>query len=611
MKKIICSLAFALTMGGLAHAQKGGDVKVAIDLTTIKDDKVMVTVTPAAIKEKTVTYYIPKTVPGTYSDDDYGQFIEGVKAYDKKGKELTVTKGDVNSWKIDGANKLAKLTYLVNDTYDNESERKEKIFSPSGSNIAAGTNIMLNTHAFVGYFSGMTETPYDVTISHPAMLTGFTSMVDLDKSDTADQFKTSRYLELTEYPIMYTKPDFTTFNAEGMDITIAVYSPNGKVTAKDITPMMEKTMRAQKKFLGAINSNKKYTVLVYLSDMTETDASGFGALEHPTCTTVVMPETMGVEALAEQLKDIVSHEFFHIVTPLSVHSKEIQFFDFNAPKMSEHLWMYEGVTEYFANLFQVNQGLIDEDAFFIRMAEKIANAGEFDDTMPFTVMSKGVLAEPYKKEYRNVYEKGALIAMCVDIIIREESKGQKGILTLMRDLTKAYGNNKPFDDAELFGKITELTYPEVGEFLKTYVAGPTPIPYAEYFAKVGVTPSATSKPGNPFLKGMREPLVGIDQTKAIFVRPDIEPNVFFTTLGIQKGDVLLAFNEKEYNLDNINDFITTSLSWKDGDAISVKIKRDGKEQVVKGKIKLPTEDVEGWKATDASKAALREAWLKG
>lgn len=611
MKKIICTLAFALTMGGLAHAQKGGDIKVAIDLNNIKDDKVMVTVTPTPIKEKSITYYIPKTVPGTYSDDDYGQFIEDVKAYDKKGKELTVTKGDVNSWKIENANKLAKLTYLVNDTYDNESGKEEAIFSPSGTNILAGENIVLNTHAFVGYFTGKSETPYDVTVTHPATLWGATSLVDLNNSDTTDQFKTARYLELTEYPIMYSKPDYTTFNAEGMDITIAVYSPNGKVKAKDITPMMEKTMRAQKKFLGAINANKKYTVLVYLSAMTETDATGFGALEHPTCTTVVMPETMGVEDLAEQLKDIVSHEFFHIVTPLSVHSKEIQYFDFNAPKMSEHLWMYEGVTEYFANLFQVNQGLIDQDAFFTRMAEKIDHAGSFNDTMPFTVMSKNVLAAPYKDQYRNVYEKGALIAMCVDIIIREQSKGEKGILTLMRDLSKTYGNNKPFDDAELFAKITELTYPQVGDFLSKYVAGDTPIPYAEYFAKMGVTAASTSKPGNPILKGMKEPLVGIDQSKAIFVRPDIEPNVFFSTLGMKKGDIILAIDGKDYNYDNINDFVMASIGWKEGNDISIKIKRDGKEQVVKGKIKLPTESVEGWSATDASKATLREAWLKG
>jgi predicted metalloprotease with PDZ domain len=39
--------------------------------------------------------------------------------------------------------------------------------------------------------------------------------------------------------------------------------------------------------------------------------------------------------------------------------------------MSEHLWMYEGVTEYFANLFQINQGLITEDEFYIRISERL------------------------------------------------------------------------------------------------------------------------------------------------------------------------------------------------------------------------------------------------
>lgn len=612
MNKFICTLAFALTIGGLAHAQKGSEIKVNIDLNNIKDDKVLVTVTPDAVKTDNITYYIPKTVPGTYSDDNYGQFIEGLKAFDAKGKELTVTKGDENSWKIAGAKKLAKITYLVNDTYDNEAGKGEDkaIFSPSGTNILAGKNIMLNTHAFIGYFEGKSETPYDVVINHPAELWGATSMVDANASDTVDQFKAERYLQLTEHPVMYSKPDYTTFSTDGMDITIAVYSPSGKVTAKDITPMMEKTMRAQKKFLGTINANKKYAVLIYLSDLSETDAQGFGALEHPTCTTVVMPESMEIDELAEQLKDIVSHEFFHIVTPLSVHSKEIQYFDFNAPKMSEHLWMYEGVTEYFANLFQINQGLITEDEFYGRMAEKIAHAKQFDDTMPFTVMSKNVLNAPYKDQYRNVYEKGALIAMCVDIIIREQSSGKKGILNLMHQLSTEYGNNKPFNDDELFAKITSLTYPQVGEFLKTYVAGDKPIVYDQFFAKMGVTPAKTSKPGNPFLKGMQEPLVGVNPSKEIFVRPDIEPNVFFTTLGMKKGDVITAIDGKDYNYDNIYDLITTSMAWKDGADVSIKIKRDGKEQVVKGKIKLPTEDLEGYKSTDASKANLRNTWLK-
>jgi hypothetical protein len=56
--------------------------------------------------------------------------------------------------------------------------------------------------------------------------------------------------------------------------------------------------------------------------------------------------------------------------------------------------------------------------------------------------------------------------------------------------------------------------------------------------------------------------------------------------------------------------ITESDNWKENDAITVKIKRDGKEQIIKGKVKFPYEDKEGLKATDATKTALKEAWLK-
>ncbi len=45
--------------------------------------------------------------------------------------------------------------------------------------------------------------------------------------------------------------------------------------------------------------------------------------------------------------------------------------------------------------------------------------------------------------------------------------------------------------------------------------------------------------------------------------------------------------------------ITGSQSWKDGDPITVKIKRDGKEQTLKGKVKLTFVDAEGLQAIDA------------
>jgi len=618
MKKILFAFAFATvlwsckTTSSITATSAKEEVQVNINLTKINNDRVMVTLKSPKIKTDEITYHIPKTVPGTYSEDNFGKYIDDLKAFDKKGNLLVVKKTNENSWSISNAKTLDKITYLVNDTYDIEKGKgfgSEDVFSPSGSNIDADKNVMLNTHCFVGYFTDYMSVPYQLTIVHSAGLWGATSMTDQDATTTNDLFVTSRYAELVENPIMYSKPDYTSFVVDGMEIQIAVYSPTGKVTAESITPEMKTMMTAQKHFLGSINTTKKYSVLLYLSTM-KNDARGFGALEHPTATTVVLPEMMSKEELAKSMKDVVSHEFFHIVTPLTIHSQEIQNFDYNTPKMSEHLWMYEGVTEYFANLFQINQGLIDENEFYTRIAEKIQKANAMNDTMPFTMMSKNVLVEPYKSQYLNVYEKGALIGMCLDIIIRENSNGKKGILDLMQKLSSEYGVSKAFNDEELFAKITQLTYPEVGEFLKTYVSGPTPIPYDMYLAKVGVTKSNIKSPTNVFLKG-QIPYISVNHsTKEINIIPNIELNEFYNSLGIKGGDILMAINDKTYSLENIYDMISDSEKWIENDPISVKIKRDGKEQIIKGQVKLPYEEKESFQAIDKTKKSLREAWLK-
>ncbi|WP_310554533.1 peptidase M61 [Flavobacterium sp.] len=611
MKKIvyalvILTLLWSCKSGQMANNQKA--IEVLINLNDTKNDKVAVTVLVPPSMENNVFFNIPKTVPGTYSIDNYGKYIESLKAYDSLGNEIQIIKIDDSTWKIFEAKKLYKVTYLVNDTYDIESQHK--VFSPAGTNISPN-NYMLNLHGFVGFFSHTNETPYTVTITHSETLFGSTSMTDTNKSNRVDVYKMSRYAELIDHPIMYTKPDYTTFTVDGMEILISVYSPNGNYKATDISTEMEKMMRAQKKFLGKINSTKKYAVLLYLSDLKKPDAKGFGALEHPTSTTVVMPEMMPKEQMVEALIDVVSHEFFHIVTPLTVHSNEIHYFDFNAPKMSKHLWMYEGITEYFANLFQVNQGLITEEDFYKRLSSKIINASAMNDKMPFTKMSENVLIEPYKSQYLNVYEKGALIGMCIDIIIREKSNGKKGVLDLMQKLSNKFGAKKPFNDDELFDIVTAMTYPEVKFFLETYVSGSNSIPYDDYFAKVGVSRIASSKTGNVFLKGQK-PYIDVDQsTKEIKVIPNEELPEFYSSLGIQNGDVITSVNNKKYNLDNIYELLSESQNWKQNDKITLKIKRDNKVTELKGKVVLPKELSDTFEVTDQSKKNLKESWLKG
>lgn len=590
-------------------------VVTTLDLVNVVDDRVKVSVDPGAFTTDMVTFFIPKTVPGTYSEDNYGKYIQNFKAYDYKGKELSFSKTDDNTWNIASGQNLDKVTYEVNDTYDTEGEVEDAVFSPAGTNILKGENFMLNLHGFIGYFDGLKEVPYEIAITAPSNLSSTTSLTKKSGVNGVDTFMANRYFEVIDNPILYAKATAESFEINGITVNLVLYSPNKVYKASDLKDKMQSMMGAQKSFLGEVNSTKQYNILLYLSTLGEDDASGFGALEHHTSTVVVLPEQMPLDRLEQAMVDVVSHEFFHIVTPLSVHSKEIQYFDFNDPKMSEHLWMYEGTTEYFANLFQIQQGLIDDADFYKRIMDKINNAKSYDDNMSFTVMSKNILEAPYKENYANVYEKGTLINLALDITLRDLSNGEKGVLWLLKELSKKYGDQVPFEDGELLGEITAMTYPEVGKFFEEHVVGDAPIDYTTYLSKVGLTMTEVEQESGYFLNG-DVPYIDVDESNgnAIFIREGIALNSFFNDLGANGGDVIKSIDGVDISLETIRPIIGASFGWSADKEIQMVVVRDGKEFSLSGMVGTPTvklETIVPMENASAEQVALRNVWMKG
>ena len=623
MKKLIIlyvllALLYSCGTSKSVLSEENTVIETTIDLVNVANDRVNVTINPGSFSKNNISFFIPKTVPGTYSEDNYGKYIEDLKAYDYKGNELLVTSIGANEWNISDATKLDKISYYVTDTYDTESELNDPVFSPAGTNILKDKNFVLNLHGFVGYFEGLKEVPYELIISSPSNLVPTTSLnkkPEVAESMT-DTFVASRYFEVVDNPILYAKENTASFVINDITINLSVYSPNDRYAATDLKESMERMMRAQKAFLGEIDGTKEYNILLYLSTLDQNDASGFGALEHHTSTVVVLPEQMPLEALETAMIDVVSHEFFHIVTPLNVHSKEIQFFDFNDPKMSQHLWMYEGTTEYFANLFQIQQGLIDEADFFTRIVDKINNSKSYDDEMSFTTMSSNILQNPYKGNYANVYEKGTLLNMSLDIRLRDLSNGEKGVLWLMKELSKKYDDDTPFEDDEIIDEIVAMTYPEIRSFFELYVQGNTPLDYDEILASVGLRTTDSQERSGYFLNG-EVPFIDIDPSNsdAIFIRNGIELNTFFTNLGAQGGDTIRSIDGMPISLESIRPIIGQSFGWTSDREITMVVTRGDEELTLQGKVGTPMLKVTTIVPIDSlentPQSKLRKAWLKG
>lgn len=597
-------------------------IEAFIDLTNVTDDKVPVIINPGRITQDNVTFRLPKVVQGTYTVSNFGNYIDGLKAFDYNGVEIPVTKLDDNSWTVNNATQLDKLTYWVNDTFDQEivGGIGQKVpFSPAGTNIEAD-NFVLNLHGFVGYFDSLKNNQYKLDVTAPATFVRASALQETavksgpDGTTITTSYFAPRYFDVTDNPMMYGKLDVEEFMVGDVKIVLNVYSPNKIHAASSIKDAMYKMMKAQKEYLGDINTTSRYDIYLFLSTMEEGSPKGFGALEHHTSTVVVFPEDTPIEALTKSMTDVVSHEFFHIVSPLSIHSEDVHYFDYNNPSFSKHLWMYEGVTEYFANLFQINKELITDDEFFERMINKIKMASVMNDAMSFTVMSENVLNEPYSRNYLNVYQKGALIGMCLDILIREESNGNRGILSVMKELSLKYGKNKPFEDDKLIDEITVMTYPSIGDFFEDHVIGTTPIDYDKFFEKVGLT-IVKSKVKTNYIQNDGGFIFAPNmETGTIAFTEMVKNNSFWNDQGAKAGDDIVEVNGVKLTFQNAQQVFTEMYMWQPGKNINVKLNRSGEAVVIKAEttqsytngLKLGISDTATEKQTE-----LRNAWLKG
>lgn len=626
LRALVLVLIF-VTLQGCASlgliSKKNNVIDTYIDLNEIENDQLQVSLDPGPFPEGEVIFHMPSVIPGTYRFTDFGRFISNFKAFDKNNQLLDVVREGKNTWKIANGKQLDRISYLVDDTFDSDDGRN--IYPMGGTKIEKDKVFLLNLHGFVGYFEGGKEWSYRVTINSPADLVPFSSMKTLSHTATKDVFLAKRYFNIIDDPIMYSQDDSISFQLEDIDVNLAVYSPRAVHKAADFKETLEKMMRAQKRFLGPANNTKRYDILLMLMNSEELEHFGGiqGALEHHTSTTVVFFEDNTKELLKKYLTDVVSHEFFHTLTPLNVHSEQIHYFNYKEGVMSKHLWMYEGTTEYFANLFQVQQGLVDDENFYKRMLDKIIRAKEFDDTMPFTSMSTNIVEEPYQSNYQNVYFKGALINMCLDIIIREQSGGERGLLSVMQALAKKYGVDTPFRDNQLFDEIVAMTYPEVDDFIQTYVQGETPIPYNIFLEKAGLGISSVDEEMQSILLfDSRTPSIETELNEAGGIDLIVKGlNNRLAEIGFLKGDVIRVFNGTDLseiskeNMDMVNNLFNMSFSWMPEQEVSFEVDRKGKQRVVlSGKVGVAVAEAKGIVAKQNAKPAqiaLRNSWLLG
>ncbi|MEP7377143.1 MAG: peptidase M61 [Chitinophagaceae bacterium] len=603
-------VSFVASIFNVTTVSAQNNYRYSVDLTKAQDDQLTIELICPKITAQQTMFYLPKIVPGTYMNSNYGKYVHDLKAFNKAGKELPVKKSTDNGWEIKNAKSIYKLTYKVEDTWD--SEIKNKVYPMCGTNFEAGKNFVINTPGLFGYFEGLKKNGFDLAFTKPANFYGATGLKPVSTSSTWDLFHCSNVDELYDSPIMFSLPDTTSIRVGNSDVLIAVYSPKKEATSKFIAANLEKLMMATKDYLGGKLPVDKYAFIFYFNGE-QKKMEGSGAWEHSYSSFYSLDEEPQQEAI-ENWVDISSHEFFHIVTPLTISSREVKEFNFNETHLSKHVWLYEGSTEYYAHHVQVWAGLKTPEQFLTTMAQKINySRSYFNDSLSFTELSTES-AGKWKEQYVNVYMKGALISACLDLYLLKLSDGHYAFKDLKHDLGVKFGKDKFFEDAALFDEIEKLTYPEIKQFLLTYVQGSKPIPYEEYFGFAGVQYIPKEVTSAVTLGGVS---IRPDGDKLVLGTQKL--NEFGKKMGYQEGDELVSVNGSSVTANNIQQQIQQfNNTVKEGDKIDVIVKRkNANGEMAAVTLSAPAMKVEKIqlhllrfdKSATTDQLKLRNAWL--
>ncbi len=484
LKKIIYLLTLVLLSCCSTDKIDKQNYQYTTDLTQVDNGRIPVELRFSGTLGDTAYFCLPKLVPGIYDDTNFGKFVNDFKAFNKESKLLEVIQLNTNCWQILKAKQLDKIEYTVSQGWDEFDFEDLRPYRSAESHFRDSVFI-LNPNSIFGYFKNQEDLPYHIVIKKDESLYGSSSLEKHSISESEDEFIAKNYRYLVDNPMMYAPPDTTSIELPNISVNIAGYSSTGKKIADSLAVSIEPLLKNQTEYLDGKLATDTYTFIVFHNENADSEAYFSDGLEHNQSTVLLMYSPLNMEVLKATIFGLASHEFFHTVQPLGLHSYEIADFDFSDPKFSQHLWLYEGMTEYFTIHMRIKQNMESLDEFLKVLEHKISKMNEYSNDISFTEFSKNVIDMP--EDYMNVYFKGALINLCLDIRLRELSNGAYGVQNLIADLLDKYGKDKPFKDDALFEDIYKQTgFPEIKEFVEMHIEGTEPLPLKETLFKVGL-----------------------------------------------------------------------------------------------------------------------------
>jgi len=453
-------------------------------------------------KGKRQVVCLPSWIPGSYLIRDFSRHVETMRAWCGK-KSIRPEKLDTSRWALDGCDGPLTIEIIV---YAWDFSVREAHFDESHA-FFNGTSVFLLPE-------GMDHLPCTVRIAAPPHRVKWRAYTSMPASKQRIErgalgyFTAPNYDAVIDHPFELGTPQVITFKARGalheMVFTGAAPGLDLKRIAKDTQRICEAQIdlfEPKTKQAPFLDSANKY---VFMTLVTQ---NGYGGLEHRASTALVASRqdlpVMASETPPDgyrQFLGLVSHEYFHTWHVKRIKPAAFAPYDYLVPQHTRLLWVFEGFTSYYDDLMLLRSGAIDLPGYLSLLAKTITSVhtGSGRQKQSLAESSFDAWTKYYKQNENapnaivSYYTKGALVALGLDLTIREASDNQRSLDDVMRALWQGYGRDffqgKPvgLDENALIDLIEQATGVDVSMQIDRWVDQHEDVPLAQLLAKAGI-----------------------------------------------------------------------------------------------------------------------------
>jgi predicted metalloprotease with PDZ domain len=213
------------------------------------------------------------------------------------------------------------------------------------------------------------------------------------------------------------------------------------------------------------------------------------------------------------------------------------------------------------------------------------------------------------------YNKGALLAMLLDLEIRARTQGHKSLLDMMRFMyhqfyqapaATYYGPGRGFEEKDVVEALNSITGSDFAPFFERYVTGTDALPYQETLARGGLQLLTGTPPnGTPELGVLIQP--ESRGTRII----SIIPGGAADRAGLSRDDLLIDVDDQSLATE---DLATRLKPYPVSAKVPITVERHGRREIITVTLDPPTRNqisVVPLPAATPEQVAIREAWLAG